>query len=161
MKDATHDLEMIFTIRRDVRTADGLLEFIEHLAGKHGVRRQPQSEVFGIEIGAGYDCGRELVMLVVGSANESALRSIERVLARGDVELEASVVTGDDGLHALPILRVRDGDAGARKRATSLRIDDRPGDSVRAGWNRRPLLVRHLRTRGIAERHTARGDCDP
>src|SRR5260370_5041525 len=160
MKDATHALEMIFTVYRDLRTADGLLEFVEHLAGKHGVRRQPQSQRFCVEISAGYDRGRELVVLVVGSADESALRAIERVLARGDVELEASVVTGDDGLHALPILRVRDGDAGARGRATSLPIDDRHADSVRAGWNRRPLRVRHLRTRGIEERHTARGDYD-
>src|SRR5712692_2529614 len=157
MKDATHALEMIFTIHRDLRIPDGLLEFIEHLAGKHGVRRQTQSKVFGIEIGAGYDRGRELVVLVVGSGNESALRSTERVLARGDMELEASVVAGDDGLHALPILRVGDSDAGARKRATSLRIDDRPRDSVRAGWNRRPLRVRHLRMR---ERHTAGEDCN-
>src|SRR6266478_7284488 len=129
--DATHALEMVLTIHSDLRAANRVLEFIEHLAGEHGVRREAQSKVLGIEIGAGYDRGRELVMLVVGSGDESALRSNERVLARWDVELEASVVAGDDGLHALPILRVGDSDAGARERATSLRIDDRPRDSVR------------------------------
>src|SRR6266481_9273020 len=135
-EDSTHALEMVLTIHSDLRTANRVLEFIEHVAGEHGVRREAQSKVLGIEIGAGYDRGRELVVLVVGSGDESALRSIERVLARGDVELEASVVAGDDGLHALPILRVGDGDTRARQRATGLRVDDRPRDSVRAGWNR-------------------------
>jgi len=95
-------------------------------------------------------------MLVVGSGDESALRSIERVLARGDMELEASVVAGDDGLHALPILRVGDGDAGARQRATGLRVDDRPGDVVRAGRNQGSLRVLGLRQRGTEEQRAGR-----
>jgi hypothetical protein len=139
---------MLLTIDRNLRMTDGVSEFIEHLAGKHGTRRQPQHKVFGIEIGAGYDRARELVMLVVGSGDESALRAPERVLARWNMELEVSVVAGDDGLHALPILRTDDGDAGTRERATALRIHDRPGDAVRAGRNLRPLSFLRLRLRG-------------
>ena len=74
------------------------------------------------------------------------------------MELEASVVAGDDGSHALPILRIDDGDAGARERATAPRIHDRPGDAVRAGRNRRPLRVLRLRLRGTEEHQTRRGE---
>src|SRR4029077_8911094 len=97
-------------------------------------------------------------MLVVGSSDKSAFRSIERVLARGDMELEASVVSTDDGLHTLPILRLGDGDAGARQRATGLRVDDRPGDAVGAGGNERPLRVLGLRMRGAEEQRAGRGE---
>ncbi len=158
MKNTTHSRGVLLTIDRDLRMTDGVSEFIEHLAGKHGVRRQPQHKVFGIEIGAGYDRARELVMLVVESSDESALRAPERVFAGWDMELEASIVAGDDGLHALPILRTGDGDAGARERATALGIYDRAGDAVRAGSNLRSLIVLRLRLRGIEERHTRRGE---
>src|SRR4029077_5806201 len=88
MKDAAHALKMVLTIHHDLRMADGVLEFIEHLAGEHGVRREADSKAFGIALGTGYDRGRETVMLVVGSGDEPAFRSLERVLARGDMELE-------------------------------------------------------------------------
>ena len=112
----------------------------------------------GIEIGAGYDRTREVVMLVVESGDESALCAPERVLAGWNMEREASVVAGDDGLHALPILRTDDGDAGTRERATALRIHDRPGDAVRAGRNLRPLRVLRLRLRGTEEHQTRHGE---
>src|ERR1700730_7156989 len=72
------------------------------------------------------------------------------------MELEASVFAGDDELQALPILRVGDGDAGARQRATGLRVDDRPGDSVRAGRNQGSRRGLGLRQRGPEQKRAGR-----
>src|ERR1019366_8512726 len=105
-KDATHTLKMILPIDHDLRMPDRISKFIQHLAAKHGVRRQPQSQAFRIEIGTSDDRGRVPVMLVVGSRNKSALRPLERVLACRNTKLEASIIASNDRLQALPILNV-------------------------------------------------------
>ncbi len=55
-RGAAHTLGMILAIHHDLREADGVSDFIEHLAGKNGVRGQAQNEVLGLLVGAGDDC---------------------------------------------------------------------------------------------------------
>ena len=95
--DATYALEVAFMIHDDFRIADGLSEFIKHLAGKHSVRSQSQYEAFSIEVCPCYDRGRKLFMLVVRRSNEPALCCSHRIFACWDMKLEASIVVCDDG----------------------------------------------------------------
>src|ERR1700675_5157144 len=83
-------------------------------------------------------------MLVVAGGNESALSATKRVLTRRDMKLEATVVIGNDGLHALLIFRIGNRDPRPRERTASLGIDHRPGDAIRARRNLRILGVRRL-----------------
>src|ERR1700733_2228559 len=84
-------------IDHDLRVADGLSKFIEHTAGEHCVWHQPQNKVLSVEVGASYNCSRVFVMLIVASADESALCATERKFARRHMKLKATVIAGDDG----------------------------------------------------------------
>ena len=55
--DAAHADLTIFTVKRNRGLANWLSQFVENLAGKHGRRVETQHQVFGIETGAGHDCG--------------------------------------------------------------------------------------------------------
>ncbi len=65
------------------------------------------------------------------------------------MEIEVSTIAGDDGLHALTILCIGDGNAGDRQWVAGLCVNDGPGDAVRARRYLRPLGVLGLRMRAI------------
>ena len=96
-------------------------------------------------------------MLVVGGADESTLRSFQRIPARGNMEVKPPIVASDRKFVALPILQIGDGDPAARQRSTALRLYHRSGDAVRTRRNLLPLGTPHLRRR--QQQHPAERDC--
>ncbi len=141
-ESAANALEMIFAIDGDLCAPDRLSKLIENLASKNRVGFEPELEMFGVQVSARNDRGRELIVLIVRGFDETAPLAIERVLSGGNLESEASLVVGNDRLNALPLLCICDGDTGIGERITALRVYDNPGDSVGTGWESACARVR-------------------
>ena len=120
--------------------ADGIAGFVENLTGKHSSRSQAKDQVPGSEIGAGSNCRRKLVVLVIGRCNEAAFSCLQGVLAWIDLELKAPILGRDQRLDVPPVSGVGDEDASSRERVSACRADDCSCNPVTA--------VRRLRSSG-------------
>ena len=141
--DPAHALRTVLPINGNLRIADRLSNFVDHLAGKHGVGRELQGKGFSIEIGAGYDRAGELFVLVVKRTDKPTLLTHKGVSASGNVELETPVVAGNYRLHVFPF-QVGDRDPATRKWIARLPIEHIACDVV-GGRNQRPEAAFRLR----------------
>src|SRR6516162_4034592 len=90
--DVFHTLILIFTVERNLSSAHRLPRFVEHRAFEQGIRSQAQHEMLGVHARAGYNRGRESLVLFVGRGNESSFGRAQRVLAGAELaKLKISV----------------------------------------------------------------------
>src|ERR1700733_10475025 len=88
--------------------------------------------MFRIKAHAGDNRGRELLMLLIRSGNESALCSLQSVFASADFEVKTAVFASDQRLPTVGIFVINDRDACVRERISSGRTDYDSGDSKRS-----------------------------
>ena len=118
-------------IHHNLSTADGITTFVEHLSRQYRIWCQPQNKILRIELGSRHDRGRKLLVLVIGSADESAFFPYERILARRNMKLEAAIVASEQRLTVPLILRVSDCNAAAGEQIGGPGIDHFPSDAIR------------------------------
>ena len=151
--------EAVLAVNRDLRIPHRFTGFIEDSTAQYRIRRKSQSEVRGIDVRACHNRGGELVVLIVGSGNESALCPLQRELSRRDVKFKTSIVGGYDILDIFSNLRICNRDARTRQRTSALGIHNPAGNPVRPARDFPRLGIRSLgldltkKRKGV---HTAR-----
>src|SRR6266576_2111865 len=136
--------EAVLAVNHDLRIPHWFTGFVEHSTAKYRIRRKSQSEILGIDVRARHNRGGELVVLIVGSGNESALCPLQRELSRRDMKFKTSIVGGHDILDVFSNLRICNCDAGTRQRTSALGIYNSAGNPVRPGGDAPWFGIRSL-----------------
>src|ERR1700686_1205957 len=124
-------ITVVVIVERYRGMAHGFPGFVQDFAGNDCRWRESQNERFGLDARAGHDRGGKLVMLIVGSGNVPALRTMEIVLPRGYfAELELAIFGSDKGLKLLRIPGVSECEASASQRMAVGFTHDGSSDSV-------------------------------
>src|SRR6476661_3658531 len=104
------------------------------MAGNHGRGGEAQVEVLGIQPRAGHNRRGELLVLVVGGGDVSALRSQQGIFPGGEIrEFEAPVIPGDHGDQVLRVLDVAQRDTRAGKWIAFASAENGAGNAETSG----------------------------
>src|SRR5262249_6017674 len=95
--DARYSGAVIFPPERHGGPADGVSVLVENFSKNDGGRGQLQDEIFCVHACAGDDGSGELLVLVVGGTDVTALGPAKGVFAGGNLKLEVPVIGGELG----------------------------------------------------------------
>ena len=151
-RDLADSRKAVLAVHHDLGLPDGFSKFVQNFAGEHGVGGEPQSEVLGIDAGhSGHDRARKLIVLIVGSGDESTPGALQGKFSRRDVKFKMAGFRTDHELDVLAHLGVHDGDACARHRRSGIRVHDNSGDPPGASGDLASLRVLGIRAQDRAE----------